>query len=64
VLRAEVGFHNRLPRCPGPRCFRGESQALGHLPESLAQRLQEQFVLAPEMLVEASMGQASVPHNG
>jgi hypothetical protein len=39
-------------------------QCAGDLPESLTERFHEQFVLAPEMLVKASVGQARIPHNG
>jgi hypothetical protein len=40
------------------------NHVLGYFPESLAQRFYEQFVLAPKMLVKASVRQAGILHNG
>jgi len=42
--------------------FRGASEALSDFPKSLAQGLDEQGVLAPEMPVESAMGETSVSH--
>jgi len=40
------------------------SKAVGYFLESLTQRLHQQLVLACEMLVKTTVGQARVPHNG
>ena len=63
MFQAQVGFHNRLPCRLRRRLFGGMKQGIAGFPESLAQRFHEQVVLAPEMLVKASVSQASVPHN-
>jgi len=39
-------------------------QAVCHFTESLAERLHEEFILAFEMLVKTSVGQAGAPHDG
>ena len=45
------------------RPFRSFRQHIAHLPEGLVQRLQQQLILAFEVLVKASMGQAGIPHD-
>src|SRR5579864_5449092 len=62
-LRTEVGSHNGLPRLAWLRLFRHVNKGVGDLPESVAQRLEEKLVLTVEMLIEASVSQASVPHH-
>jgi hypothetical protein len=64
VFGAQVGFDNRLPPRPRGRLFRDPNHVLGYFPESFAQRFYEQLILAPEMLVKASVRQAGVLHNG
>jgi hypothetical protein len=47
-----------------PGLFGRASEDTGDLREAVAQRLYQQIVLAPEMLVKAAVGQTRVPHHG
>src|SRR6266496_4673076 len=48
---------------PGWRLLSGLDQALLDFPKTLAERFHKQVVLAPEMLVKASVCQARVRHD-
>ena len=63
-FQAQVGFCDFLPCLTGQGLFRGMSQSIFDFPESLAKLLQKQVVLASEVLVKASVGQAGVLHDG
>src|ERR1700745_745910 len=63
-FQAQVGFYNCLPLFARGRLFGGMRQGIFDFREALAKRLQKKIVLAPEMLVKASVGQAGVLHNG
>jgi hypothetical protein len=64
VFDAQVCLHDRLPGRFGWRLLRSFHQESGDFPEPFLQRLQQEIVLAREMFVEASMGEAGVPHHG
>ena len=51
-VQAQVGSYNRLPCLSGRRLFGGMSKGILDLSEAFAERLQEQVVPAPEMLVK------------
>src|SRR5271156_1799634 len=64
VFRAQVGFHDPLPRRTRGRVFSDPNECAGDLPESLTERFHKQFLLAPEMLVKASVGETGGMHDG
>ena len=63
VIQGQVGLYDRLPWSLGVGLFGSAREFVGDVAEGFAQRLQEQIVLAVEVLVEASVGQAGVAHD-
>jgi len=57
-IQARVGIYDGLPCLSKRRLFSGISQSVLDITEALAQRLEKQVVLALEMLVKTSVGQA------